>query len=127
MIHKKNSILITNLVVLTLGRCILRPFRGIFIFILVSVYMVVVVRVFTHTLLSIELIIQQSVDQVLGSWSGGRGVISSQSQRPIGLHFYVPRGPLDLIFKIQYISAKTRILSKSNLAPKRPQNAPPEG
>ncbi len=38
-----------------------------------------------------------------------------------------PRGPLDLIFKIQYILAKTRILSKSNLAPKRHQNAPPEG
>ena len=38
-----------------------------------------------------------------------------------------PRGPLDLIVKIQYTSAKTRILSKSNLAPKRLQNAPPEG
>ncbi len=46
MIRMQNSILNTNHVVLALGRCILRPFRGIFIFILVSVYMVVV-RVFT--------------------------------------------------------------------------------
>ena len=42
MIRMQNSILNTNHVVLALGRCILRPFRCIFIFILVSVYMVVV-------------------------------------------------------------------------------------
>jgi hypothetical protein len=42
MIRKQNEILHRNHVVLAIGRCILRPCRGIFIFILVSVYMVVV-------------------------------------------------------------------------------------
>ena len=41
MIRIQNSILHTNHVLLALGRCILKPFRGIFKSILVSVYMVV--------------------------------------------------------------------------------------
>ena len=42
MICMQNSILLTDHVVLGLGRCILKPFRGSFIFILALFYMVMV-------------------------------------------------------------------------------------
>ena len=55
-----------------------------------------------------------------GHSHGSMGMLMGPRGSFMEVYRHLPRGPLDLKFKIQYISAKTMILSKSNLAPNGP-------